>query len=134
MSSTVYKISVVAIVIIVLIIVWFSVSCEKYTPMNSAQFLVNRPKYNPPNFNVPKSFENQPSKESFMVPPTELKLVQDRTKMLGGSLISSSNNPFMGSLPNEAKLGVTAPQRQGPITVSLSNSGSESKALWSTIV
>ena len=73
-------------------------------------------------------------KENFMVYPDQLKLVSDRTKMLGGSLITSSNNPFMGALPNEAKFGVTAPQRQGPVTVSLSNSGNEAKALWSTIV
>ena len=140
-SPTAFKLGVIIVVIVVILIVWFAVPCEKYSSSNTAQFTVNRPKYNPPNFNVPKSFMNQnmsnttvDQKENFMLYPDQLKLVSDRTKMLGGSLITSSNNPFMGALPNEAKFGVTAPQRQGPVTVSLSNSGNEAKALWSTVI
>ena len=137
-STILPKLVIVIVIVLILFLILISVPCEKYTQLGvqqeEAEFLVNNPKsvdyfptYTTDNITgTQESFMLTPSKEGEQVYPYDF--------MMGGELMTTSNNPYYGALPNEALYGVSAPQRQGPLTTTLSNSGNEARALWSTVI
>lgn len=122
--------AVLVFILVLFVIPWGGkCNCSKnYTAPRSAQFTVNRPKYN-----VTPTYPEQ-RRENYIVPtPTKAQTIKsDNTN---GGFVGPTSMPYMGGISGEITYGTSVPGKNTATTLSGNGAGnSEAMATWKTVI